>query len=123
MQGETMNMLILTLAVTVLTVFVALMYLRPVTHRVLLDLCDRAESGAVFWLRTANTLAISGALVLTLTFADANRDLLATMRFSILIAAIAVFATAFLIAGSIWRRVLTVDEREHAIKIASVEGV
>ncbi len=117
-----MNMLIITLAVTVLTVLTALMYLRPVTHRVLLDLCDRAESGAVFWLRTANTLAISGALVLTLTFADANRDLLGTLRFSILIAAVAVFATAFLIAGSIWRRVLTVNARENDPKVMGAEG-
>jgi len=52
-----------SLAITLAVVGTALIYLRSITRRVLMELCA-SDAGAEFWLRTADVLALAGSLIL-----------------------------------------------------------
>ncbi len=99
-------MLALTLAIVVLP----MRYLRGITRKVLLELCDRSETGAEFWLRTSDVLAIAGSFMLVLIFARPAADPVDAVRITLILALLGVFVTVMFVTSNIWRRVLTNTE-------------
>lgn len=100
------ELFVTTLAVTLGTVILALTYLRGVTGAVILELCG-SEIGARFWLRSADVLAVSGALILVLVFGvrPETSNWLETIRLSVSLALGALFVTVLFIGNSIWRNI------------------
>jgi hypothetical protein len=100
------ELFVTTLIITVGTVALALTYLRSVTGAVMLELCG-SEVGARFWLRSADVLAISGALILVLLFGvkPEMSNWLETLRLSVSLALGALFVTVLFIGNSIWRNI------------------
>jgi hypothetical protein len=96
-------MLVLTLAIVVLP----MRYLRSITRKVLLELCDRSETGAEFWLRTSDVLAIAGSFMLVLIFVRPAADPVEAVRITLILALLGVFVTVMFVTSNIWRRVLT----------------
>ena len=96
-----------SLALTLTIVMLPMLYLRPVTRSVLMELCDRSEISAEFWLRTANVLALCGSLMLVLMFGKTNGDWVDAVRITLILALIGVFITVMFVSSNIWRRVST----------------
>lgn len=85
---------------------VAVRYLEPILVKVLRGLCD-AEGGAEFWIRSAYLLAVSGTLVLQLSFGrfDAGDDPVDVLRRTLWLALAGVFVTVAFIASRVWGQV------------------
>jgi hypothetical protein len=94
------------LLLTAGTVGAALFYLRGVTRRVLLALCQRDEA-ADFWLRSADVLALAGSGVLVLAFGGLQPEAnwVQQVRLVLGLAMAGVFVTVVLVARSVWRAV------------------
>ena len=60
---------LVSIAITLTVISAALLYLRSITHQVIVDLCQ-SEIGARFWLRSADIVALAGGLVLVMVFGD-----------------------------------------------------
>lgn len=97
-----------SLALTLGTVGAALLYLRGITHRVLLAQCG-SEAGADFWLRSADVLALAGSLILVLVFGGTlpGADWVQQARLVLGLALAGVFVTVVLVARSVWRTLPT----------------
>ena len=66
----------LNLLVCILTVTIAMGYLRSTTRSVIMELCG-TRTAADFWLKSADILAYSGALMLVLIFSNPHTESLA----------------------------------------------
>ena len=95
-----------SLALTLGIVGAALIYLRDITRRVLRELCA-SDSGAEFWLRTADVLALAGSLILVIAFGGAasSSDVVTQIRLTIGLALAGVFVAVVLVSSSVWRNV------------------
>jgi hypothetical protein len=94
-----------SLTVTVGVVGAALLYLRDITRRVLTELCA-SDTGAAFWLRSADVLALAGSLILVLAFGGAaGNDPVAQLRLTLGLALAGVFVTVLIVSSSVWRNV------------------
>lgn len=95
-----------TLLLTIAVVSVAMLYLRRTTRQVIVELC-KSESGAEFWLRSADILAYSGALMLVLIFGKTTtaQDLVEVLRLTLLLTLSGIFVTVMLVARNVWRTV------------------
>jgi hypothetical protein len=100
------SLFVLSLVLSVGGPILAISYLRPILQRVLRTLCD-ADGGAEFWIRCALLLAITGTLLLSLTFGvfDADATLLTALRRALWLVATGIFATVAYISGSVWSQV------------------
>lgn len=100
-----------SLALTLGTVGAALLYLRGITRRVLVQQCG-SDTGAEFWLRSADLLALAGSLILVLVFGGAwpGADWVQQLRLVLGLALAGVFATVVLVASSVWRNLPTPAE-------------
>jgi hypothetical protein len=85
--------------------------LRKITRQVLLELCDRDGTGAEFWLRTADVLAIAGSLILVLLFGRTTADPVEAVRMTLIMALAGVFVTVMFVASNIWRQATRVANR------------
>ena len=65
------NLFFVSLLIALAGPIIAISYLKPILHKVLRMLCD-ADGGAEFWIRCAYLLAVSGTLLLMLTFGEFN---------------------------------------------------
>jgi hypothetical protein len=85
---------------------IAVRYLEPILVKVLRGLCD-AEGGAEFWVRSAYLLAVSGTLVLQLSFGrfDDGADTVDVLRRTLWLVLAGVFATVAFIASRVWGQV------------------
>ena len=72
---------LVSLAISATFPLAAIQWLKPLLLRVLNGLCN-ADGSAEFWLRTTQVLAMSGSLVLLLSFGqfDAQIDLVDVLR-------------------------------------------
>jgi hypothetical protein len=104
-----MNIFYAMLALTLAVVLLPLRYLRGATRHVLLDLCDRNEAGAEFWLRTADVLAIAGSLALVLIFGRPSDEPLEAVRITLILALAGVFVSVMFVSSNIWRRARVVN--------------
>lgn len=85
---------------------VAVRYLEPILVKVLRGFCD-AEGGAEFWVRSAYLLAVSGTLVLLLSFGrfEDSVDPVDALRRTLWLVLAGVFATVAFIASKVWKQV------------------
>jgi hypothetical protein len=116
METNTINLFYVMLALTICVVLLPLTYLRKITRQVLLELCDRNGTGAEFWLRTADVLAIAGSLILVLMFGRPTADAIEAVRMTLLLALAGVFVTVMFVASNIWRQATRVADRAVVVE-------
>lgn len=99
-----LELFLFSLALTLATVGTALLYLRGITRRVLTLQCG-TDTGAEFWLRSADVLALAGSLILVVTFGGVlpGADWVQQLRLVLGLALTGLFATVVLVASSVWR--------------------
>jgi len=95
-----------SLLVAVVGPIVAISYLKPILYKVLRMLCD-ADGGAEFWIRCAYLLAVSGTLLLMLSFGEFTdrHSAVDAMRRSLWLVMAGVFATVAIISRNVWTQV------------------
>lgn len=95
-----------TLLVTISVVSVAMLYLRRTTRQVITELC-KSDAGAEFWLRSADILAYSGALMLVLIFGKTTniQDIVEALRLTLILTLSGIFFTVMFVARNVWRTV------------------
>lgn len=95
-----------TLLFTIAVVSVAMLYLRRTTRQVIIELC-KSEPGAEFWLRSADILAYSGALMLVLIFGKTTttQDWVEALRLTLILTLSGIFVTVMFVARNVWRTV------------------
>ncbi|MFM9879178.1 MAG: hypothetical protein ACKVOO_02045 [Burkholderiaceae bacterium] len=96
----------LSLLIAVIGPIIAISYLKPILKKVLGLLCD-ADGGAEFWVRSAYLLAVSGTLLLMLSFGqfDEQHNLVDVVRRSLWLVLAGVFATVAIISRNVWAQV------------------
>jgi hypothetical protein len=96
------SMLLFTISV----VTVAMLYLRRTTRQVIVDLC-MSEAGAEFWLRSADILVYSGALMLVLLFGYTTtaHDWIDAIRLTLILTLGGIFITVMFVARNVWKTV------------------
>lgn len=93
------------LGITLAVVTVAMLYLRRTTRRVINELCH-SDSGAEFWLRSADILAYSGSLMLVLLFGKFNLDdWVEVIRVTLILTLAGLFVTVMFVARNVWKTV------------------
>ena len=100
----TLDMFLTCLAVTAGVVIAALAYLRRAARRVAREFCE-SDAAADFWLRSADVLAVSGSLILVLTFGMRldGIDWLQALRLSVGLALAGLFVSVMFISSRVWR--------------------
>lgn len=95
-----------TLLFTIAVVSIAMLYLRRTTRQVIIELC-KSDAGAEFWLRSADILAYSGALMLVLIFGNTTttQDLVEILRITLILTLSGIFVTVMFVARNVWRTV------------------
>ena len=95
-----------TLLFAVFVVAIAMLYLRRTTRQVIVELC-KSEAGAEFWLRSADILAYSGALMLVLVFGHSApaQDWVEAIRMTLILTLAGVFMTVMFVARNVWKTV------------------
>lgn len=95
-----------TLLFAIIVVAIAMLYLRRTTRQVIVELCE-SEAGAEFWLRSADILAYSGALMLVLVFGynTSAQDWVEAMRITLILTLAGIFLTAMFVARNVWKTV------------------
>lgn len=103
---NTTTTFVLSLALAGSLPIVAVRYLEPILVKVLRGICD-AEGGAEFWVRSAYLLAVSGTLVLLLSFGrfEPLADPVDVLRRTLWLVLAGVFATVAFIASRVWKQV------------------
>lgn len=101
-----LELFLTSLAVTVGVVLIAMLYLRRATRRMIVTLCE-SDSGAEFWLKSADVLAMSGSLMLVLIFGNATSvsDWTTVLRLTLSLALAGIFITVMFVSSSVWRNV------------------
>lgn len=96
-----------TLALSVLVVSIAMLYLRSTTRQVINELCQ-SNAAAEFWLRSADILAYSGSIMLVLIFGNASNteDVIEVIRLTLILTLGGLFVTVMFVARNVWRSVL-----------------
>ena len=100
------NLFFVSLLIALVGPIIAITYLRPILYKVLRMLCD-ADGGAEFWIRCAYLLAVSGTLLLMLTFGEFSErhDVVDTVRRSLWLVLAGVFLTVAIISRNVWTQV------------------
>ena len=95
-----------TLLFTIAVVSIAMLYLRRTTRQVIVELCN-SDAGAEFWLRSADILAYSGALMLVLIFGKTTNisDLVEALRLTLILTLSGIFVTVMFVSRNVWHRV------------------
>ncbi|MDD2686597.1 MAG: hypothetical protein PHY62_10595 [Gallionella sp.] len=95
-----------TLLFAIFVVAIAMLYLRHTTRQVIVELC-KSETGAEFWLRSADILAYSGALMLVLIFGNSTdtTDWVEAVRITLILTLTGVFMTVMFVAHNVWKTV------------------
>jgi hypothetical protein len=101
-----LDLFLASLALTLGVVAAALIYLRGITRSVLAELCG-SDTGAEFWLRSSDVLALAGSLILVLAFGGAAgpTDIATQLRLTLGLALAGVFVSVVIVASSVWRNV------------------
>jgi hypothetical protein len=116
----TLELFLMSLALTLAIVGAALLYLRSITRRVLRELCP-TDAGAEFWLRTADVLALAGSLILVLAFggaAGSTADAIVQLRLTLGLALAGVFVAVVLISSNVWRNAAPAKASTIASEVA-----
>ncbi|MEK8031351.1 hypothetical protein AACH06_11030 [Ideonella sp. DXS29W] len=110
----------LTLAVCL--PIVAVRYLEPILAKVLRGLCD-ADGGAEFWIRSAYLLAVTGTVVLQLTFGrfEDGADPVDVLRRTLWLVLAGIFVTVAFIASRVWHQVSQMMRIDVRLPMAPAE--
>ncbi len=94
------------LTFTITIVSIAMFYLRHTTRQIIVELC-KSDAGAEFWLRSADILAYSGALILVLIFGNTTnaQDWIEALRLTLILTLSGLFITVMFVARNVWRTV------------------
>jgi hypothetical protein len=93
------------LAVALSVVTLAMLYLRPVTRKVILELCH-TDAAAEFWLRSTDIMAYSGAVILVLLLGDySGSNWVGSLRLTLVLTLSALFFTVMFVASNVWKSV------------------
>lgn len=100
------NLFFVSLLIALVGPVIAISYLKPILYKVLRMLCD-ADGGAEFWIRCAYLLAVSGTLLLMLSFGEFNEhsSVIDTVRRSLWLVLAGVFVTVAIISRNVWTQV------------------
>ncbi|MCZ8254199.1 MAG: hypothetical protein O9327_00790 [Polaromonas sp.] len=100
------NLFFVSLLIALVGPVIAISYLKPILYKVLRMLCD-ADGGAEFWIRCAYLLAVSGTLLLMLSFGEFNdrSSVIDTVRRSLWLVLAGVFITVAIISRNVWTQV------------------
>ena len=100
------NLFFVSLLIALVGPVIAISYLKPILYKVLRMLCD-ADGGAEFWIRSAYLLAVSGTLLLMLTFGEFNdsKDVIDAVRRALWLVMAGVFVTVAIISRNVWTQV------------------
>jgi quinol-cytochrome oxidoreductase complex cytochrome b subunit len=100
------NLFFVSLLIALVGPVIAISYLKPILYKVLRMLCD-ADGGAEFWIRCAYLLAVSGTLLLMLSFGEFNErsSVVDTVRRSLWLVLAGVFVTVAIISRNVWTQV------------------
>jgi len=92
-----------TLLITITIVAIAMAYLRKTTREVIKELC-KSDSGAEFWLRSADIMAYSGCIMLVLIFGkSANTyDWIEAIRTTLILTLAGLFTTVLFVSRNVW---------------------
>lgn len=114
------SLFLLALSIAILGPIVAISYLRPILHKVMVGLCD-AQGGAEFWIRCAYLLAVSGTLLLMLSFGqfDQGSNIVDSIRRSLWLVFAGVFVTVAIISRNVWSQVSAMLERKSADRVGA----
>lgn len=100
-----LNLFLSNLVITLTVVTLAMLYLRQTTRRVISELCH-SDSGAEFWLRSADILAYSGSLMLVLMFGQFDlADWVEVIRITLILTLAGLFLTVMFVARNVWKTV------------------
>ena len=102
-----------TLLLSIAVIAIAMLYLRHTTKQVIIELC-KSEAGAEFWLRSADILAYSGALMLVLIFGNSTtaQNWIEALRITLILTLSGLFITVIFVAHNVWRTVAPESESE-----------
>lgn len=102
-----LQILFLSLFVSIFFPLLVLAYLRNVLYRLLSSLCSNTDA-ADFWLRSLQIMAVSGSVVLVIGFVPnhANVDWLQVIRSTLILTSLGIFAAVAIVARSIWSSVV-----------------
>ncbi|MCW7540452.1 hypothetical protein OOT46_21735 [Aquabacterium sp. A7-Y] len=97
---------LLSLFLAVVGPIIAITYMRPILLKVLRGLCP-ADCGAEFWVRSAYLLAVSGTLLLLLSFGlfEPGTAWVESLRRTLWLILTGVFLTIAFIAQKVWSQV------------------
>jgi quinol-cytochrome oxidoreductase complex cytochrome b subunit len=100
------NLFFVSLLIALVGPVIAISYLKPILYKVLRMLCD-ADGGAEFWIRCAYLLAVSGTLLLMLSFGEFSdrSSVVDTVRRSLWLVLAGVFVTVAIISRNVWTQV------------------
>jgi len=100
------NLFFVSLLIALAGPIIAITYLKPILYKVMRMLCD-AEGGAEFWIRCAYLLAVSGTLLLMLSFGEFSErsSLIDAVRRSLSLVMAGVFFTVAIISRNVWMQV------------------
>lgn len=102
-----LQILFLSVFVSVFFPLLVLAYLRNVLYKLLSSVCGNADA-ADFWFRCLQILAVSGSVILVIGFvpnhADANW--LQVIRSTLILTSMGIFAAVAIVAKSIWASVV-----------------
>jgi hypothetical protein len=101
----------ITLALAVVGPLLALRYLQPILLR---SQCPEGGDGADFWLRSAQVLAVSGTLLLALSFGNYRAELLPALERALWLVAAGTFSTVAFITRQVWTPVRRAQQRALA---------
>ncbi len=109
------QLFITMLLFTIALVTLAMLYLRRTTRAVIVELCH-SETGAEFWLRSADVLAYSGSLMLVLIFGNTTetQDWVEAIRMTLILTLAGLFLTVIFVSRNVWRSVTS-----NALKLSN----
>lgn len=102
-----LQILFLSLFVSVVLPLLVMGYLRNVLYRIMGTVCGNADA-ADFWFRCLQILAISGSVVLVIGFVPnySGVNWLQVIRSTLILTSIGIFAAVAIVARSIWNSVV-----------------
>lgn len=103
-----LQILFLSLFVSVVFPLLVISYLRKVLYSILTSVCGHADA-ADFWYRCVLILAISGSVVLVIGFVPtyATANWLQVIRSALILTSMGIFVAVAIVAKSIWSTVVT----------------
>jgi hypothetical protein len=107
---------VMTLLLAALGPVVALAYLKPILLRVLRSQCPDGGDGAEFWIRSAHVLAVTGTLLLALSFGNYEAELMPALERALWLVMAGTFGTVAFIARQVWAPVRRAQRRQSLIE-------